>query len=227
MNSSRRHTKIQILFKEISRRGLWALTVHQAGGQSITVNTKRRNSCPCLLWQTLCFFRTAFRCSDVGVILPFDVRANTTVIFSQHATAGAVVFRRMYRWDSQHGMPPAPFLHLQACSGRLRSSGRNGERSTIQSLFSKHQHLKTIRRKSAFIPGCQCFLLARGSSQNSFISCCSTSQEPSCYIQELWIYRTFTQHFSSLKWCRKNIFVPSLKGKQCCTGLIDSEAVAV
>lgn len=54
---------------------------------------------------------------------------------------------------------PASFLHLQACFGRFRSSRRNGERSTIQNLFSKHQHLKIIRRKRSFHPRVSVFSL--------------------------------------------------------------------
>jgi len=66
----------------------------------------------CLLWQPLCF-HTVFKYSEVAVILPFDMWANATVNFSQHETAGAVAFRRAYRWESQQVMTLASFFHFQ------------------------------------------------------------------------------------------------------------------
>lgn len=115
------------------------------------------------------------------------------------------------------------FLYLQPCFGTFRSSRKNSKRATIQNLFSKHQHLKTIRRKRSFHP------------RVSEFSVCSSqfSQLVHFLLQHVsGIYRLnsrvtglpsiYTALFS-LKWSRKITFVPSLKGKWYCSFLMDLE----
>lgn len=138
--------------------------------------------------------------------------ANTTVNLSQHKPSGAIALQRMYRWDSQKVLTSPSFLQLQMCFGRLRSSRRSGKRATIQHLFSKHQHLKRLRRKRPFHFRVCVFSLC--SWQFSELVQFLLQLLPGTLPASFKCYQS-TKHLHSTlfspKWFRKIIFVPPLK----------------
>lgn len=102
-------------------------------------------------------------------------------------------------------------LALPDMFGRFRSSKRNSERATIQNLFSKHQHIKRLRRKRPLhLSVCVLSLLMGILKIGSFVVAAPPRNKSTSFKS----YQS-TKHFHSTpfssKWFWKIIFVPPLK----------------